>query len=179
MSIYQQNRHAHSVGWSTWHFEWCTKYRYKMFRQEYIKNLCLIAIQEVAKKHGIEIIDIEVDMDHVHVIVAIPMTMTPTRALCLIKGLSSKLLFQLVPNFRKRYNNGHLWSPGKFAASVGHITLEKAKQYLETHHAKTHTRYPTGIPACEGEAEQVAQQGNPLGRGGRQILMLNTINFKS
>ena len=79
-----------------------------MFRQEYIKNLCLIAIQEVAKKHGIEIIDIEVDKDHVHVIVAIPMTMTPTRAVGLLKGLSSKLLFQLVPNFRKRYNRGHL-----------------------------------------------------------------------
>ena len=148
MNIYQQNRHAHSVGWNTWHFEWCTKYRYKMFRQEYIKNFCLIAIQEAARKHGIDIIDIEVDMDHVHVIVAIPMTMTPVRALCLIKGISSKLLFQLVPNFRKRYSKGHLWSPGKFAASVGHITLEKAKQYLEIRHAKTHTsRVCTGIPA--------------------------------
>ena len=86
-----------------------------MFRQEYIKNLCLIAIQEAARKHNIEIIDIEVDMDHVHVIVAIPMTMTPVRALSLLKGLSSKLLFQLVPNLRKRYSRGHLWSRGKFA----------------------------------------------------------------
>ena len=136
MNIYQQNTHAHSVGWNTWHFEWCTKYRYKMFKQEYIKNLCLIAVTEAAKKGGIEIIEIEVDIDHVHVVVALPMTMPPTRALNLLKGLSARILFKLVPKMRLRYKKGHLWSPGKFAASVGHITLENAKKYLEEHHAK-------------------------------------------
>ena len=87
MSIYKRNRHAHSVGWSMWHFEWCTKYRYKIFKHDRIKNFCVVAIQEAAKKS-------------------------------------------------KRYPRGHLWSAGKFAASIGHITLEKAKAYLEAHHAK-------------------------------------------
>ncbi len=137
MNVYQQSTHAHSVGWSTWHFEWCTKYRYKMLGREDIKNLCLIAIREAAKRHRMEIIDMEVDVDHVHVIVSIPLTMAPSKALHLLKGLTSKLMFQLVPNFRKRYRKGHLWSPGKFMASVGHITVEKAKQYLEEHHAKS------------------------------------------
>ena len=136
MSIYQQNTHAHSVGWNTWHFEWCTKYRYKIFRQNYIKNLCLIAITEAAKKYHIEILEIEVDINHVHVVTSIPMTMSPVKALNLIKGFSAYLLFKLVPNLRKRYKKGSLWSPGKFAASVGHITLENAKKYLEDHHAK-------------------------------------------
>ena len=136
MTVYQQNTHAHSVGWSTWHFEWCTKYRYRMLGREDIKNLCLVAIREAAKRHSMEIIDLEVDVDHVHVIVSIPLTMAPSKALHLLKGLTSKLMFQLVPNFRKRYQKGHLWSPGKFMAPVGHITVEKAKQYLEEHHAK-------------------------------------------
>jgi len=65
------------------------------------------------------------------------------------------VLFQLVPNFRKRYRKGHLWSQGKFVASVGHITLERAKQYLEDHHAKALTA--GGIPACE-RSEQVARR---------------------
>lgn len=136
MSIYQQNTHAHSVGWNTWHFEWCTKFRYKIFRQNYIKNLCLIAITEAAKRHRIDILEIEVDINHVHVVTSIPMTMSPVKALNLMKGLSAYLLFKLVPNLRKRYKKGSLWSPGKFAASVGHITLENAKKYLEDHHAK-------------------------------------------
>ena len=136
MDIYQQNTHAHSIGWSTWHFEWCTKYRYKMFRKLYLNNLCTIAIQEAAKRYEIKIIEMEVDADHVHAVCSIPMTMTPVKALNLLKGYSAKLLFVFVPNLRKRYSKGHLWSPGKFVASVGHITLKNAKKYLESHHAK-------------------------------------------
>ena len=136
MDIYQQHSHAHSVGWNTWHFEWCTKYRYKMFKSSSLNNLCFIAIQEAAKHYRIEIIDMEVDADHIHIICSIPMDMAPTRALHLLKGYSAKILFVLIPGFRKRYPKGHLWSPGKFAASVGHITVEKAKAYLEAHHAK-------------------------------------------
>lgn len=137
MDIYRNNTHAHSVGWSTWHFEWCTKYRYKIFKRSYLKNLCLIAIQESAKTANICLIDAEVDVDHVHVIAGIPMTMSPTKALHLLKGKSAKILFVLVPKLRKRYRKGHLWSPGKFMASIGHITLDKAKKYLEDHHAKS------------------------------------------
>jgi len=137
MSIYQQNAHAHSVAWSTWHFEWCTKYRYKMFKQSYLKNFCLIAIQEAAKRYNIELFEIEVDIDHVHIIASIPLTMVPSKALNLIKEFSAYLMFRLVPNLRKRYKKGHLWSKGKFMASVGHITLENAKKYLEEHHTKS------------------------------------------
>ena|SRR3989338_923270 len=138
-NIYQQNTHAHSVGWNLWHLEWCTKYRYKMFKHEQIKNFCLIALQEVAKRHHIEIVEIEVDVDHVHMIASLPMTMSPVKALNLLKGLSAHLLFKLVPKMRLRYPKGSLWSPGKFAASVGHITLENAKKYLEDHHTKNQT----------------------------------------
>ena len=161
MNIYQQNTHAHSVGWNTWHLEWCTKYRYKMFRQEYIKNFGLICISEAAKRHGIEIIEIEVDADHVHVIANLPMTMPPTRALNLIKGLSAHLLFKLIPNLKRRYPKGSLWSPGKFAASIGHITLDKAKKYLEDHHAKSILRESPLRSISEGGSPK----REPLGRG--------------
>ena len=136
MNIYQQNTHSHSVGWNTYHLEWCTKYRYKVFRKEYIKNLCLIAIFESAKRHKIKVVEIEVDIDHIHVIVSLPTIMSPSKALNLMKGFSSFILFKLIPNLRLRYPKGHIWSKGKFMASVGHITLENAKNYLEDHHAK-------------------------------------------
>ena len=54
----------------------------------------------------------------------------------------------------KYYKKKHLWSPGKFMGSVGHITLEKAKQYLEAHHAK---RPVKGIPAFS-RREKVARR---------------------
>ena len=136
MNIYQQNKHAHSIGWNVYHLEWCTKYRYKVFRKEYIKNLCMIAISESAKRHKIKLMEMEVDIDHIHVITSLPTTMNPSKALNLMKGFSAFLLFKLVPNLRLRYPKGHIWSKGKFMASVGHITLENARKYLEVHHAK-------------------------------------------
>ncbi|MEX0920280.1 MAG: hypothetical protein WDZ69_01715 [Candidatus Pacearchaeota archaeon] len=38
----------HSVGISMWHFEWCTKYRYKMFRKEEQRNLITACIRRAA-----------------------------------------------------------------------------------------------------------------------------------
>lgn len=168
MDIYQSNTHAHSVGWNTWHFEWCTKYRYKMFKSDYIKNICIIAVHEAAKRHSVGIVDAEVDVDHIHIIASLPMTMAPTKALHLIKGFSARLMFKLVPNFRKRYPKGRLWSPGKFAASVGHITLENAKKYLEDHHAKAITS-PWNPRLRAQRASR--PKGDSLGRGGRQYLL--------
>ena|SRR3989338_4362468 len=147
MNVYKQNRHAHSVGWSTWHFEWVTKYRYKIFTKEKLKNVCFIAIQEAAKRGKIEIMEMEVDTNHIHVVVSLPLTMSPSKALQILKGFSSRLIFAQIPKLRYRYPKGHLWSAGKFIASVGHITLENAKKYLEEHHAKAHLLYIVGILA--------------------------------
>jgi putative transposase len=136
MDVYRRHANAHSVGWSTWHLEWCTKYRYKIFVTPKLRQLCLIAIHEAAKRHRIGILDAECDREHVHVIIALPLTTPPTKAAMLLKGISAKIIMHEAPQVRRLYRGKCLWSPGKFMASVGYITLEKAKQYLEAHHAK-------------------------------------------
>ncbi len=46
-------RSSHAVGVSMWHFEWCTKYRYKMFAKEEYKNLITACIRRAATLHEI------------------------------------------------------------------------------------------------------------------------------
>jgi len=41
-------RNAHSVGVSMWEFEWCPKYRYKMFRKWKYKKLVEACIRQAA-----------------------------------------------------------------------------------------------------------------------------------
>src|SRR3989338_1545782 len=163
MDIYQQNRHNRCISWSVWHLEWCTKYRYKVFYSVVYRELCRIFVYEATKKHNFTIItsqlllhnyyftiiDCEVEIDHVHVVASLPLTMTPANALQDLKGMSSKGLFIQIPHLKRLYRRGHLWSPGKFVGSIGHITLDKAKKYLEAHHAKT----PTGIPSPNSSSE--------------------------
>jgi len=136
VNIYKKHTNNRSVGWSSWHFEWCTKYRYKIFTLQEDKNLCAIFIKEGAKRYGFEVIDLEVDNNHIHILASLPLTMSPIEAIGKLKGYTSKLLFYSLPRLRKVYIRGSLWSPGKFVGSIGHITLEKAKSYIEEHHAK-------------------------------------------
>jgi len=136
MDVYQQHSYNRSVGWSTWHLQWCTKYRYKIFYKLEYRNLCKILMYETAKRHNFTIFDCEVDRDHVHVVASLPLTMTPSYAVKLLKGNTSRGLFLQIPLLPRLYKKRHLWSPGKFIGSVGHITLDKAKEYLKAHHAK-------------------------------------------
>jgi putative transposase len=96
--LYKDNTKAHAVGWSTYHLQWCTKYRYKIFRNDKLKNFCLVAILEAAKRHKIEIEEIDIQADHVHMIAKIPLSMSVSKALNLLKGFSSFLLFKVFQN---------------------------------------------------------------------------------
>jgi putative transposase len=134
-NIYERN--SHSVGISMWHFEWCTKYRYKMFgKQEYL-NLITACIRRAASLHEIKIIELNVQPEHVHCVVGIKLSISATYALQILKGGSAKLFFQFHERARLRYPKGHLWSPGKFAASLGFIQIETARNYVrnqDEHH---------------------------------------------
>ena len=163
--------HQHANGCSTWHIEWCTKYRYKIFKNEYNKNICLIALEEAAKKSNVVLIEREVEAEHVHMVAEIPLTMAPTEAVGKIKNISARIVFALIPKLRLRYPRGHLWSTGKFVISVGYITLEKAKEYVKNqkaHHAKK-IRSLIGILARA--TARVSPQAEALAQGGGQLFL--------
>lgn len=125
---YQHNNH--SVGDSLWHIYWCTKYRYNMFRRFKYKSLCEACIRKVAHKHNIEIVVMSVMPDHVHLIARLPYYMTSKKAVRLLKGASSYFFFRAHPKARLRYPQGHLWSRGKFATTIGYSDLPTAYDYV-------------------------------------------------
>ncbi len=135
--INQYSHYSHSVGVMMLHLEWCTKYRYKMFRKEEYKNLITACIRRAASLHQISMIEINVQNEHVHCVVCVSFTLCASRVLQLLKGISSKLFFEYHKKARLRYPNGHLWSRGKFAASVGFVQEEIVRNYIlnqELHH---------------------------------------------
>ncbi len=130
-------RRSHSVGISMWHFEWCTKYRYRMFAKDEQRNLIVACIRRAASMHEIKILELNVQPDHVHCVVGISLTITPVKALQILKGVSARLFFIANQKAKLRYPKKHLWSPGKFAASLGFIQLDVAKDYVrnqDVHH---------------------------------------------
>lgn len=123
--------YSHSTGNNVHHLEWCTKYRYKMFRRVENRAICKSAILNVAERHKIGVRKIGVQENHIHVIAELPPTMSQSEAMRILKGGSSYEIFQLIPNFRLRYPRGTLWARGNFKDSVGRITLDIAERYVE------------------------------------------------
>jgi len=130
---------SHSVGKSTWHIEWCTKYRYEMMGKEENRNLVAACIRQAAHRHGISLIVLEVMPQHMHCVAELPHTMSIDKAAHLLKGYSAWKIFRVKEHFRLRYPRGHFWSRGYMARTVG-LDEEKAIRYVlaqKEHHAVT------------------------------------------
>ena len=61
--VNKYEKYAHSVGTLIFHLQWCTKYRYKMFRKEENRKLLEACVRRQATKHGIKIIEINVQQN--------------------------------------------------------------------------------------------------------------------
>ena len=130
MTKLELKHYAHKVGVNVHHLEWCTKYRYKMFRQDKYIKLCEEILREVAERHNMQIRELFVMPEHVHMSVEVPPCMSQSKTLQLLKGNLSYLLFRKQPNFRLRYPRGHFFSPGAYAGSVGYNTVETVDEYV-------------------------------------------------
>lgn len=117
-----------------WHFEWCTKYRYKMFMKDRMKNLVTACIRRAASLHGIKIIELSVEPEHVYCSVGLSLSISHSTALQILKGLSVRLFFTFCEKARLRYPKSHLWSRGKFAASTGSAQIEVINKYVKNQH---------------------------------------------
>ena len=139
-NLNKYTKRDHSVGVMMMHLQWCTKYRYKMFKKPKYKSLLEACVRRAASRNSIKIIEIDVQPEHVHCVVEVSFTLSTSKVLQLLKGGSAKLFFEFHEKARLRYPRGHLWSRGKFASSVGFVQLDKVRDYVrnqELHHGNS------------------------------------------
>ena len=109
-----------------------------MFGKFKQKNLVEAAIRKVSFKHGIQIHEMYVNPEHVHMLVTLLHNVTDSKALMLLKGGSAFLFFKHHPKSRLRLPQGHLWSAGGCATTVGYNDLDTVRNYIinqAEHHA--------------------------------------------
>lgn len=130
-------RSSHSVGRNIWTIEWCTKYRYKMMRKFENRNIVAACVRQAAFRHDMKIIVLAVLPDHIHMVVSLPKGMSDIDATKLLKGGSSRKLFQVKEKFALRYPKRHFWSRGYYSHTVGVTDLQTQVDYVknqEAHH---------------------------------------------
>ena len=83
----------------------------------------------------------EVVEDHVHLFLEFHPSASLSKVIQHLKGGSSYRLFKLHPELREKYWGGSLWSSGKFYRSIGNVTTETIKHYINDSQAKTEKKF--------------------------------------
>jgi putative transposase len=89
-------------------------------------------VKEIAAEKGIEIIKGSVRPEHIHILVRTPSYYSPAKVMQYLKGKSSyRLQREHGRLLRRSYWGQHIWSRGYFCATVGAVTEEQIKKYIE------------------------------------------------
>ena len=111
-----------------YHVIFCPKYRRKVLEGKIATRLKQL-IREKQKDYGYEVLDMEVLPDHVHLLIDVNPKKGIFTTVNMIKGYTSHTLREEFPELRSRLPT--LWTQSKFISSVGAVTLEVVKKYIE------------------------------------------------
>ena len=114
-----------------YHIVWSTKYRRKVLTPN-IENRLKEILINVGKKKGFEIAEIEVvTKDHVHVFVSAIPKISISYIAKMMKGISGRLLLKEFPEITKQLWNDELWNPSYYVETIGSISEEAIKRYIQ------------------------------------------------
>ena len=123
------NSFSHGYGQITYHLVFVPKYRRKIFYGS-VKSDCERVINDICDRCGYKVISLHVAADHVHLFLEFHPTVSLSGVVKQLKGESAVRLFRMHPELKKKLWGGHLWSEGKFYRSVGNVTADTIKHYI-------------------------------------------------
>jgi len=118
----------HSIVFSCqYHVIWCPKYRKNVLVPPIDRRLKELIVQK-QDEYGYTIIGIEVMPDHVHLLLDVDPRIGINKVVAQIKGWTSHSLRKEFPSLKRLPS---LWTRSKFISTVGAVTLEVVKGYIE------------------------------------------------
>jgi putative transposase len=97
--------------------------------RELLRQTCLQNEVIILKGH--------VSKGHIHILVSCSPGLAVSKLAQKLKGASSHKLFEEFAHLRKQYWGQHLWPRGYFAATIGTITENIIKEYIEHQDSET------------------------------------------
>jgi putative transposase len=116
-----------------YHIVFCPKYRRPVLNGA-VGVRCAELIRAKADEHGWTIIALEVMPDHVHLFVKARPKDSPSFVANQFKGHTSRILRSEFPSLRSRLPT--LWSRSYFVASVGAVSADTVKKYIDTQYER-------------------------------------------
>jgi putative transposase len=91
-------------------------------------------VLSMQEEQNFYVLEMEVMPDHVHLLLDIDPTIGVNMVVSRIKGKTSNVLNREFPELRRKLPT--LWTRSKFIATVGSVSLDVVKQYIEDQKGK-------------------------------------------
>lgn len=122
-------KHSNHLTYSCqYHVIFCPKYKRSVLTDGVDTRLKEI-ISEVANKYDFEVMEMEVMKDHVHLLIDCNPKFGIAECVKKIKGTSASILRKEFPHLKSRIPT--LWTRSSFISTVGTVSLETVKKYIE------------------------------------------------
>ena len=118
---------VYNVGY---HIVWSVKYKRSVLVDEIADSLQQI-LKEICIDKGFILKESEIMPDHLHVFVSAKPKFSATYIYKMLKGISSRKLFLKHPELRTQLWGKHLWNPSTYVETIGHISEEVVKKYIQ------------------------------------------------
>ena len=133
---------AHAVGESNYHIQLTPAYRRKIFEDPLFRELTIVYIYEKLKQHKVILSGYGFGKDHLHLFVSNVRFVGEIQMVKEIKGYSSYMMRKnFWPLFKEDLWGRKFWSEGHFYRSVGEVTKESMKWYVEEGQKKHWQKY--------------------------------------
>ena len=111
-----------------YHVIFCPKYRRKVLNDAIAKRFKEI-VRSMEEEQNFKVLDMEVMPDHVHLLLDVDPTIGINIIVSRIKGRTAHILNREFPELTHRLPT--LWTRSKFIATVGSVSLDVVKKYIE------------------------------------------------
>jgi len=111
-----------------YHVIFCPKYRRSVLTER-ISNRLNELILEKQDEYKYQVIELEILTDHVHIILDVNPKIGIYAVVSKIKGYTSRILREEFPELKSKLPT--LWTNSRFISSVGTVSLETVKKYIE------------------------------------------------
>ena len=121
---------AHTTHRHMYHIVWLPKYR-KRILESNVKKRVDEVLREVAQINGWDIQELNIQLEHVHLMIQIPPSISVSHAVQFLKGRSSKVVREEMPELKKFLWGSSFWADGYFSVTVGEVSEEKIREYIQ------------------------------------------------
>lgn len=109
------------------------KYRLKLMSASNISSDIKKLSEQIAQKHNVDIWYLESDKDHIHYMIEVEPNTNLANFVKTLKSYTAYHIWKKYPNYLRKcfWKERTFWSDGYFIASIGEVSSDTLKEYIE------------------------------------------------